>query len=70
MLSADVRMAAAATSWSNNIIQDLSQEFLAILDEAGVTPRFKEFCSKNNVLTATDFGGRLCPRGYGEGRVA
>ena len=34
----------------------MSQELFAILDEAGVTARFKEFCAKNNVLTATDLG--------------
>lgn len=43
-------------SYANNEVKALSHDLLAILDTCGVTPRFREFCAKNGVLTPTDLG--------------
>ena len=42
----DSNPAVFTPTWSSEPVVDLSQEMLAILEEAGVSERFKEFCRK------------------------
>ena len=44
------------TSWETKEAKPLSQDLLAILDDNEVSARFRDFCSKNSVITPTDLG--------------
>ena len=44
------------TSCDANTAVELSEEMKAILDDCGCPARFKEFCSKNDLITPSDLG--------------